>query len=78
MRRQEHRHLLYLLSAHKYSNKYLPRWLQFSTSYRRIGTKLLPYMIIILVACIFQFDFSIIYKIILIIALFLITRGYIM
>ena len=72
------RHLIYLLSSNQQTNPNVPKWLRFNSSNRRLGTKLLPYLIIIIVACIFQFNFSWIYKFILILALILITRGYMM
>jgi len=72
------RHLIHLFSQNQFSNDSLPKWLKFSNTNRRLGTKCLPYLIIIIVACIFQFNFSLIYKGVLIIALILLTRGYIM
>jgi hypothetical protein len=72
------RHLMYLLPSNRYSNPNVPKWLQVNSSNRRLGTKLLPYIIIITVAFILQFHFSIIYKVILLLALFFITKGYMM
>jgi hypothetical protein len=72
------RRSIYLLSSHQYSNDNLPKWLQLTNSTRRLGTKCLPYLILIIVGCIFQFNFSFIYKIILLIGLCFLTRGYMM
>jgi ankyrin repeat protein len=74
----KNRHLFHLLSLHRFSNDNLPKWLRFNSSNRRLGTKFLPYFIIIIVACIFQIHFSLIYKGVLIIALFFLTKGYTM
>ncbi len=74
----KNRHLFYLLSSHRFSNDNLPKWLQFNSSNRRLGTKFLPYFIIIIVACIFQIPFALIYKCVLIIALCFLTKGYTM
>jgi hypothetical protein len=72
------RHLIHLFSSYRYSNNDLPKCLQFNKSKRCLGTKLLPYFIIIIVACILQFNFSLIYKGVLIIALIFLTKGYMM
>lgn len=66
------------LSPQRFTKHNLPTWLQFNSGYRRLGTKCLPYLILILVACILQLNLSIIFKILLLITLFLLTRGYIM
>lgn len=72
------RHLLPILSPDQFSKPNLSKWLQFNKSNRRLGTKLLPYLIILLVGCIFQLNISWIYKGVLIIFLILLTKGYIM
>ncbi|CAF3408369.1 unnamed protein product [Rotaria sp. Silwood1] len=71
------RYLLLLLSPLTASNSYLPRWLQMDRSIRCLGTKLLPYLILILVACILDISVWFLYKGLLIIALVLLTRLYI-
>ncbi|CAF0738301.1 unnamed protein product [Rotaria sordida] len=77
-RQPTNHNLASLLSSYRFSNHNLPKWLQFNSLYRRLGTKFLPYFFIIIIACIFQFNFSLIYKVILILALILLTKGYMM
>lgn len=43
-------------------NTRVPKYLQMSKSTRRLGTKLFPYIAIFLVACLFQWQISLIYK----------------
>ncbi|CAF2411056.1 unnamed protein product [Rotaria sp. Silwood2] len=71
------RYLVFLLSQLTSSNTYLPRWLQVDRSIRRLGTKALPYIILIIVAYILDLSLWFIYKGFLMLALFLLTRGYI-
>ncbi|CAF0817270.1 unnamed protein product [Rotaria sp. Silwood1] len=78
IKQPKNHYLISLLSSYRFPKHDLPKWLQFNSLYRRLGTKFLPYFIIIIVACIFQFNFSLIYKGILILALILLTKGYIM
>ncbi|CAF1041855.1 unnamed protein product [Rotaria sordida] len=72
------RYLLFLLNELTSSNTHLPRWLQINRSIRCFGTKFLPYIILILVACILELTLWFIYKIFLILVLILLTRGYIL
>ncbi|CAF3490537.1 unnamed protein product [Adineta steineri] len=68
--------LMYLLSKNNGSNPGLPKWLQFDKSSRRLGTKLLPYILIIAVAFIIQLPISLIYRGILLVCLAGLTSGY--
>lgn len=71
-------HMFPILSPNQYSNENLPKFLQFNKNIRRLGTKLLPYLILIFIACILQLNLSILFKAILIIILCLLTKGYTM
>jgi len=71
-------HMFPIHGAQQHSNENLPKILQFNKNARRMGTKLLPYLILIFVACILQLNFSIIYKAILVIILCLLAKGYTM
>ncbi|CAF4681566.1 unnamed protein product, partial [Rotaria sp. Silwood2] len=75
-RQSMNKYLVSLLSSYRFPKHNLPKWLQFNSLYRRFGTKFLPYFIIIMIAYIFQFNFSLIYKVILILTLILLTKGY--
>jgi len=48
------RYLVVLMAQLTFSNKDLPRWLQIDSSYRRFGTKILPFIIILSIAFIVQ------------------------
>ncbi|CAF1047249.1 unnamed protein product [Adineta ricciae] len=77
-RQPESRYLTYLLTENQPSNSNLPKYLQFSKSSRRLGTKLSPYLLIFFIAFIFQWNISLIYKGVLCLALFLAANGYMM
>ncbi|CAF3361176.1 unnamed protein product [Rotaria socialis] len=69
-------HIRSFLLSRRVSNPHLPKCLQLNSSYRRLGTKLLPYFILIIIAFIFQYTLPIIYKFILLFTLFLLAKGY--
>ncbi|CAF2037640.1 unnamed protein product [Rotaria magnacalcarata] len=72
------RSLLRLLSGLTSSNKVVPRWLEVDRSTRLFGIKLLPYILIILVALIVDLEIWFVYKGVVFVGLFLLTRGYMM
>ncbi|UJR28300.1 hypothetical protein I4U23_009546 [Adineta vaga] len=77
-RASESRYLIHLLSQNQLLNPRLPKSLQFHKSTRRLGTKLSPYFGLFFVACLFQWNISLIYKGVLLFVLFIVSKGYIM
>lgn len=72
------RPLVLFLAKLTFSNKDLPRWLQAESSTRRLGTKLLPYIVLISMALIFQLTARWFSKGLLFAALGLIVYGFAM
>ncbi|CAF4596703.1 unnamed protein product [Rotaria socialis] len=72
------RYLLRLLSELTSSNKVVPRWLEVNRSTQLFGIKLLPYIIIILVAFIVDLEVWFIYKGVVLFGLYVLIRGYMM
>jgi hypothetical protein len=71
------RYLLHFFSKNQSTISRLPKSLQFSKSARRFGTKLFPYLILFLLACIFQWQISLSYKSASLLALFMVANVYI-
>lgn len=67
------RSLVLFMARLTFSNKDLPRWLQIDSSYRRFGTKILPYIIFLSIAFTVQLSIAWYSKALLFISLGLIA-----
>lgn len=66
------RYIVVFMARLTFSNKDLPRWLQIDASYRRLGTKMVPYIIFLSIALIVELSIAWYSKVLMCIALCLI------
>ncbi|UJR21184.1 hypothetical protein I4U23_024282 [Adineta vaga] len=72
------RHLVFLMSQLTFSNADLPKIFQLNRPIRRFGTKLFPYLVLILIAFVLELSIWFVHKGVIILALFFVSYGYMM